>query len=36
MISLYRETKDKKYMSLAKKFAAKIRSWAVLDVRRHN
>jgi uncharacterized protein YyaL (SSP411 family) len=32
MISLYRETKNKKYLKLAKKFASKIKSWANSEV----
>ena len=34
MISLYRETKDKKYLKLAKGFAAKIKGYALAGVRR--
>jgi hypothetical protein len=33
MISLYRETKDKKYLKLAKSFAAKIKGYALAGVR---
>lgn len=33
MISLYRETKDKKYLKLAKSFAAKIKAYALAGVR---
>jgi hypothetical protein len=32
MISLYRETNNKKYLKLAKKFASKIKSWASSEV----
>jgi uncharacterized protein YyaL (SSP411 family) len=32
MISLYRETKNKKYLKLAKTFASKIKSWANSEV----
>jgi predicted ATPase len=33
MVSLYRETKDKKYLKLAKSFAAKIKGYALAGVR---
>jgi hypothetical protein len=36
MISLYRDTNDKQYLKMAKKFAAKIRGWAMVDVRDHS
>lgn len=32
MISLYRETNNKKYLKMAKKFASKIKSWANSEV----
>ena len=33
MVSLYRETKEKKHLKMAKKFAAKIKGWARAGVR---
>ena len=33
MVSLYRETKEKKYLKLARRFAGKIKQWAMAGVR---